>query len=68
MIAPTPTFRHAKNRALVSLPDGKTGRLIFLPGGHSQTVNQGRKARVQLHSGAWVSIDPNLLTILEETA
>lgn len=65
-LAPIPTFTHAKNRALVALPDGRTGRLFRLPGGRTETKNIGRNARVQLPSGAIVSVPVDELIIIPE--
>lgn len=66
-----PTFRDAKRRALVSVArPGQppvTGRLVFLPGGETNR-RKGRKARIALPSGSWLSIDPGQITVLEEPA
>lgn len=61
----TPTFTDAKNRVPVRLSDGRTARLLYLPGGHSARVSAGARARVLLPSGAVLSVDPASLEVAE---
>lgn len=48
----------AAARALVRLADGRTARLYMWPGGRDKRRAYGRRAKVQLQSGAIVSLDP----------
>lgn len=50
----------AQQRALVRLPDGRTARLLSVPG--ARRAN-GAKARVQLPSGAVLSVDTEALEL-----
>lgn len=50
-----PTIGDAKHRVVVRLADGRTGRLAVWPAEHS---TGGRRARVILPGGAWISVDP----------
>lgn len=61
----TPSYADAKNRRPVRLPDGRTARLIYLPGGASARVSVGARARVLLPSGAVLSVDPLTLVVTE---
>lgn len=54
------TPKHAKARALVRLPDGRTARLIHVaPYGHS--------AKVKTPSGSYLHLNVNDLELVEET-
>lgn len=61
-----PTVADAKARAvvLVTRPNAYpvTGRLLAVPGPHKNR-KAGRQARVELPSGAVLSVDPAYLTI-----
>ena len=57
----------AADRRLVRLPDGRTGRLVYVRG-HSKPRKSGAKARVLLPGGSYANVDPQLLTLLDETA
>ena len=57
-----PTIADAVARAFVRLPDGRTGRLLYLPGGtRPGRRSKGNRARVQLPSGTVLSVDPATL-------
>lgn len=68
MTIPGPTA--ARQRAVVVLPDGRTGRLIYWPIPPSVRTSRrrtgGTKAKVQLPSGAVIAVAPGEVTILEE--
>lgn len=59
------TYTHAKNRAEVILPDGRRAWLHSLPG---ISNHKGRRARVVLASGSYLSVDPDTLRLAEEAA
>lgn len=50
----------AQQRALVRLPDGRTARLISLTG---PTARHKPKARVQLPSGAFLTVSTDTLEL-----
>lgn len=50
------TYRDAKHRQPVRLPDGRTARLVCLPGGDTERRRNGSRARVLLPSGAYLSV------------
>lgn len=60
----TVTVADAKARRVVSWGDGRTGRLVRVPA-QSSRVSVGGKARVLLQSGAHLSVDPELLEVVE---
>jgi len=57
----------AADRRLVKLPDGRTGRLVYVRG-NARPRKSGAKARVQLAGGSYASVDPADLTLLDEPA
>lgn len=66
------TAKAAKARAVVRLADGRTGRLIYWPlpvsarkDGPARHGTRGARARVQLPSGAVLSVDPAEVTVVE---
>lgn len=66
------TAKAAKARAVVRLPDGRTGRLIYWPlpvsarkDGPARHGTRGARARVQLPSGAVISVDPTDVTVVD---
>ena len=52
----------AEARRVVRLPDGRTGRLLSIPA-QSSSRSAGAKARVQLSSGAVLSVPLSLLRL-----
>jgi hypothetical protein len=71
MTAPTVTARDARDRRSVRLPDGRTGRVLYVPipstARHTHTQRSpGAKARVVLPSGVVRSVDPALLVLVDE--
>ena len=66
-----PNPLHARDRAVVSCDLGGrrvTGRLAFWPHRSRKPngkVSPGRKARVILPSGKWVSVDPDTIELVE---
>jgi hypothetical protein len=70
MTAPTITAGHAKYRHPVRLPDGRTGRLLYVPAprGRRRRTRQrpGAMARVTLPSGAVVGAPVDLLVLVDE--
>ena len=61
-----PTFADAKARAVVRLPDGRTGRLVFWPpppGAPRARRSKGRRARIELAGGSMVSVPPETVTL-----
>lgn len=63
-----PTAADAKNRRVVLLPDGRTGRVVFVPpppGATSRFGSPGRKARVVLPDGRHRSVARDDLTVIE---
>lgn len=61
----TVTIDHAASRAWVTLPDGRSGRLISIP---QPGRGLGRKARVQLQGGSFASVDVGDLTLVKGKA
>ena len=59
-----PTVADAARRAVVRIPDGRTARLHSVPG-PNRTTSLGRKARVELPSGAFISINHDDLEVIE---
>ena len=59
----TPLVVDAVERRIVVLPDGRTGRLLSVPG-QSSHRSSGAKARVQLSSGAVLSFAMSDLRVL----
>lgn len=57
-----PRLHDAVERALVRLGDGRTGRLLYVPGGRGRS--SGRMARVELHEGAVISVPPTSLELV----
>ena len=53
------TPKHAKARAIVRLPDGRTARLIHV-------APYGRSAKVRTESGAFLHTTVDQLTLVEE--
>ena len=60
--ADVPTLSDAEARRQVRLPDGRTARLVGIPGNRSK----GAKARVRLPSGAHLSFPLTDLTLIPE--
>jgi hypothetical protein len=65
------TAKAAKARAVVRLPDGRTGRLIYWPlpisarkDGPARHGTRGARARVQLWGNVVVSVDTDDVTVL----
>jgi len=58
----------AQKRAVVALPDGRTGRLVCAPARNSGHHSRGGKARVQLPSGRYLSVALDQLTIVGDQA
>jgi hypothetical protein len=54
--------RAAKNRRIVRLADGRSGRLFYWPGS-KRTRGGGRRAKIMLPSGAYIVVD--LTAVLE---
>lgn len=59
------TFKDAADRTPVRLPDGRTARLVYLRGGRRDKGRRGSQARVQLPSGAYLSVNPAELERVE---
>lgn len=59
------TVSDAADRRWVNLPDGRTGRLCFVP---TPGAGRGRKARVQLPSGEYVNAEPHEITLMKRRA
>lgn len=70
------TAKAAKARAVVRLPDGRTGRLLYWPIPDNDRISdpfavrrdrhtRGARARVELPGGAIVSVDLDDVTIVE---
>lgn len=60
----------AQRRAVVRLPDGRTGRLIYWPAPNHRPNGTGRVgalARIQLPSGAVISAHPDTIQLTEGT-
>jgi len=53
-----PTFHDAAKRSVVTLPDHRTARLVFV-------ARKGNTARVQLESGAFLSVKADSLKVEE---
>lgn len=57
------TAHHAKARAVCVLPDGRTARVVFVPPpwgkGRKPGATGGRKARLQLSTGAFITERPD---------
>lgn len=62
------TFTHAKNRAEVILPDGRTAWLHSLPSTRPGARTKGARARVVLASGKYLSVAPEALRLAEEAS
>lgn len=58
----TPTVRDAAARVPVRLPDGRTARLLSVPG-QSSRHSQGTRARVTLPSGSVLSFPVDQLEV-----
>jgi hypothetical protein len=56
------TVNQAKDRVVVQLPDGRTARLVSVPG---RSRRHGDKAVVVLPSGAHLSVHPEQLQVVE---
>lgn len=57
----------AKARALVRLPDGRTGRVFYVPvENRRHGGSKGARARVRLPGGAVISVDPADLTLVPD--
>lgn len=54
------THSDAARRAVVRLPNGKTGRLVYVPS-RDRRPGSDHRAKVLLPSGKFVSVDPALL-------
>lgn len=63
----SPTVEDAASRKVVRLADGRTARLVAIPA-PSQRRSKGAKARVQLQSGAHLSVPVTDITIVASTA
>lgn len=63
----TPTVAHAKARTVVRLPDGRTATLIAIPIRVTHKAN-GRKARVRLPGGAFLSVPTTDLEVVSDGA
>lgn len=59
-----PTFTDAKARAVVVLADGRSARLVSLPGPRRRKT--GARARVQLPSGAFLSVPVDSIVLADE--
>jgi len=68
----TPTTSDAKRRAPVAFQgrDGsRTGRLVYwpvaVPERHGGRASKGKRARVELPGGKFVSVDPSTVRLVE---
>lgn len=57
------TVQDAALRRVVTWGDGRTGRLVSLPGSKTRK-SRGQKAIVLLASGAHLSVDPELVEVI----
>lgn len=60
-----PTLADAQARAVVRLSDGRTARLVCVPGTGPRRKT-GAKCRVVLPSGKWLSIRPDELEVVSD--
>jgi hypothetical protein len=65
----TPDWTSAKDRAIVKVTrPGRQliGRLVYWPGDRPRRGSTKVKARVQLASGAYISVEPSAVTLLPD--
>lgn len=62
----TVSYHDAAIKATVRLPSGQTGTLRYVPEVGHKTRRGGARAKVELPSGAWVSVPPDDLEVLTD--